>query len=110
MPAAYVIHKATNGQFYFNLTAENNEKILTSEMYRDKSGAQNGIASVRINSPIDTRYQRKTSTDGRPYFLLVAANLEIIGRSETYSSSAAMENGIAAVKRSGPGAPIRDEA
>jgi uncharacterized protein YegP (UPF0339 family) len=110
MPAAYVIRKATDGQYYFNLTAENNEKILTSETYRDKSGAQNGIQSVRTNSPVDARYQRKTSADGRPYFLLVAANLEVIGRGETYSSSAAMENGIAAVKRNGPGAPVRDEA
>ncbi len=110
MPAAYVIRKATNGQFYFNLTAENNEKILTSEMYSDKAGANNGIASVRINSPMDARYQRKTSSDGKPYFLLVAANLEIIGRSETYSSPAAMENGISSVKRNGPTAPVRDDS
>lgn len=110
MPAACTIHRATNGQYSFNLTAENNEKISTSEMYRDLSGATNGIASVGINSPVDAEYQRKTSADGRPYFLLVAANLEVIGRGETYSSSAAMEDGIAAVKRNGPGAPVRDEA
>ncbi len=109
MPAAYILRKATDGQFYFNLTAENNQKILASETYKQKSNAQNGIESVRANSPLDDRYQRKTAADGKPYFVLVAANNQTIGRSETYSSAQAMENGIASVKRNGPGAPIKDE-
>lgn len=109
MPAAYILRKASDGQFYFNLTAENNEKILASETYRDKSGAQNGIESVKANASLDERYQRKTAADGKPYFVLVAANNQVIGRSETYSSTSAMEGGIASVKRNAPGAPVRDE-
>jgi uncharacterized protein YegP (UPF0339 family) len=109
MPAAYVLSKSADGQFFFSLTAENNEKILTSETYRDKSGAQKGIESVRQNSPVDARYERKTSADGKWFFTLLAANRERIGRSETYSSSGAMEQGIASVKKNGPGAPIRDQ-
>jgi uncharacterized protein YegP (UPF0339 family) len=109
VPAAYILRKAADGEFYFNLTAENNQKILASEMYKQKSKAQNGIDSVRTNSPLDDRYQRKTAADGKPYFVLVAANKQVIGRSETYSSAQAMENGIASVKRNGPGAPIKDE-
>ncbi len=110
MPAAFIIRKAVNGQYYFNLTAENNQTILSSETYRDKAGAEGGVKSVKVNSPIDARYQRKTAANGSPYFVLVAANNEVIGRSEMYSSAAAMENGIASVKRNAPGAPIKDEA
>jgi uncharacterized protein YegP (UPF0339 family) len=109
MPAAYTVRKAANGQFYFNLTAENSQKILASETYTEKANALKGIESVRANSPLDERYQRKTSADGKPYFVLVAANNQVIGQSEMYSSDQAMENGIASVKRNGPEAPIKDE-
>ncbi len=68
----------------------------------------NAIASVKQNAPIDSRYERKDSPNYT--FNLKATNGEIIGRSEVYSSSAARENGIAAVKRDAPGAPIEDLA
>ncbi|MEW6569012.1 MAG: YegP family protein [Chloroflexota bacterium] len=110
MPAAFVIHKAASGQFYFTLTAENNEVVLTNETYRDKDGAQKGIRSVRDNAPLDERHQRKTAADGKPYFVLVAANGEPIGHSETYSSTQAMEGGVAAVKRVAVSGSVRDEA
>lgn len=110
MPAAFILRKAADGQFYFVLTAENNEVILTSEMYPSKDSASDGIQSVKQNASLDERYQRKLSKDGKPYFVLVAANAEPIGHSETYSSDEAMENGIAAVRRVAAGAVIRDEA
>lgn len=108
MPAAFVLRKAADGQYFFNLTAKNNKTILTSETYRDRGGAQQGIESVRKNAALDERYQRKTSADGKLFFVLLAANREPIGRSETYSSASAMEKGIAAVKRNAPGAPVKD--
>jgi hypothetical protein len=65
---------------------------------------------VKVNSPLDSRYEKLTSSDGKPYFVLKAANHEKIGTSETYSSKQAMENGIAAVKKVGPKAPVNDQA
>ena len=109
MPAQYNLRKSTNNQYYFNLTAENNEKILASEMYWSKDGAKGGIQSVRQNSPIDSRYASLISSDGKYYFRLRAANNETIGTSETYNSEQARENGIQAVKRVGPTAPINDQ-
>jgi uncharacterized protein YegP (UPF0339 family) len=110
MSSAYIIRKTAQNQYYFNLTAENNEKILTSEMYNHKESAMDGIQSVRINSPLDERYIRKTAVDGKPYFVLIAENRETIGKSETYSSRDAMENGITSVKRNGPKAPVVDQS
>jgi uncharacterized protein YegP (UPF0339 family) len=110
MAKRYELKKSSDGQFFFTLHADNNEKILTSEMYKAKPGALNGIASVKTNSPNDARYERKTSKAGRPYFVLKAANAEVIGTSEEYSSAEAMENGIAAVKNVGPAAPTEDKA
>ena len=109
MSASFVFRKSANSQFFFNLQAENNETILTSEQYSAKQSAQDGIESVRKNAPLEGRYERKTSTDGKPFFVLKAANGETIGKSELYSSSAAMENGIEAVKRTAPGASVVDQ-
>jgi uncharacterized protein YegP (UPF0339 family) len=110
MPAQYILKKSTDNQYYFNLTAENNETILTSERYVSKSGAQDGIAAVKKNSPMDDRFDRLNSKDGKPYFTLKAANNEVIGKSETYSSEEAMEGGIRAVKRVGPYSPVSDQS
>jgi hypothetical protein len=108
MPAAFILRKSTNGQFHFNLTAANNKIILSSETYRNKASAQVGIQSVRANCAADGHYQRRTSAKGQAYFVLIAANKEVIGGSEMYSSKAAMERGIASVKRNGRKAAIRD--
>jgi uncharacterized protein YegP (UPF0339 family) len=110
MAGKFVLKKSSNGQFFFNLKAGNGEVILTSEHYTAKPAALNGIASVRENAPVEERYERKTAADQSPYFVLKAANHEIIGRSEMYSSPAAMENGIASVKANAPTANVDDQA
>ena len=107
--AGYFELKASGSQYMFNLKAGNHQVILTSERYVSKQGAQGGIASVQKNAADEARYQRKTAKDGSPYFTLVAVNGEALGRSELYSSAAAMENGIASVKANAPTAPTKDE-
>ena len=64
----FQIIKRTNGEFQFNLKANNREIILTSEGYTTKASCQNGIASVRTNSQDDTKYDRKTSSNGKTLF------------------------------------------
>jgi uncharacterized protein YegP (UPF0339 family) len=108
MAARYELKQSEDGQFYFNLIAANNATILTSERYTSKSGAENGIESCRVNSPVDERYDRRTSNNDQPYFVLKAENNQIIGRSEMYSSKDAMENGIGACKQVGSDSPTSD--
>lgn len=101
--------KTTNsGKTMFNLKAGNGQVILTSEQYNSKSACDNGIESVRTNSQNDDRFDRKTAKDGSPYFNLKASNGQVIGKSEMYTSTAAMENGIASVKKNAPDAGIDD--
>ncbi len=106
--SGYYELKRSGDQYMFNLKAGNHEVILTSERYTTKASAQDGIASVRQNSPLDERYQRKTATNGSPYFTLTAANGQSIGRSEMYSSAAARDAGIASVKTNGPSTVVKD--
>ncbi len=107
MSGYFELKPASGSQFMFNLKAGNHEVILTSERYSTRAGAENGVASVKENAALDERYQRKMSKDNAPYFVLVAANGQTIGRSEMYSSTKAMEGGIASVKTNAPGAPTK---
>ncbi|MEM9554746.1 MAG: YegP family protein [Acidobacteriota bacterium] len=104
----YVIFTGKNGKFYFKLNAKNGQQILASQAYAAKTGAKNGIESVRKNSPDDARYERKEAKDGQHYFVLKAANQQVIGTSEMYKTTASCEKGIASVKTNGPGAPVED--
>jgi uncharacterized protein YegP (UPF0339 family) len=108
MAARYVLSRSGT-KYRFVLKAGNGETILTSELYETKGGATGGIASVKANSPIDARYVRKNASNGKPMFNLKAANGEVIGTSETYSTDAAREGGIASVKLNGPTAPTDDQ-
>lgn len=108
MSGKFDLKKSTNDQFYFNLKAGNGQVILTSELYKAKASALNGIESVKKNAPLDERYERKVSSKQEPYFVLKAGNGEIIGKSEMYSSNAASENGIESVKTNAPDATVND--
>ncbi|HZH35157.1 MAG TPA: YegP family protein [Pyrinomonadaceae bacterium] len=110
MAGKFDLKKSTSGKFYFSLKAGNGQIILTSEMYESKGGATNGIESVKRNASDDARYERKESGKGEPYFVLKAGNGEPIGRSENYSSTASMENGIQSVKENAPTATVEDNA
>ena len=110
MPGYFELHKSTDAKFVFNLKADNNEIILTSQTYTTKQHAMDGIESVRKNSSKDAQYTRKQSTAKQPYFILSSANGEIIGSSQMYASGPAMESGIASVKENGATKTSKDNA
>ena len=104
----FVIKTQKDGQFYFNLVAGNGQTILKSEAYTTKPAALNGINSVKANAADDGRYDRKESSNGKPYFNLKAGNGQVIGTSELYESESGRENGISSVKSNAPGAETED--
>lgn len=108
MPAKFQIKRAKNGEFHFNLLAGNGEVILSSEMYKAKASAKNGIASVKKNSALDTRFEKRQSKNGQHFFVLKAANHEVIGKSEMYPAEKTCEAGITSVKKNAPVATTED--
>ena len=109
MAGKFVISKRSNGEFQFNLKAGNGQVILASQGYSDKAGTKNGIESVRKNGADDGKFERKTSSNGKPFFNLLAGNGQVIGSSEMYESEASRENGIESVKKNAPDATVDDE-
>jgi uncharacterized protein YegP (UPF0339 family) len=109
MAAKFELKKAADDQFMFNLKAGNGEIILTSESYKAKASALNGIESVRTNSKIRDHFVTDVAKNGQFYFNLKAGNGEPIGKSELYTSKAGMENGISSIMENAPKAEIDDK-
>jgi len=105
----FVLYVDWTKEFRFRLHAVNGEPILHSEGYKTKESCLGGIASVKKNAPLDERYKRKLAVNGQYIFSLHAENGEIIGASELYTTAAARDNGISAVKRDAPIAGIDDQ-
>lgn len=108
MAAKFEIYVDAGGQFRFRLKAANGQNILSSEAYKQRASAVNGVQSVQNNARDDNRYDRKQTSSGKFIFNLKAANGQIIGSSETYESAASRDKGIESVKKNAPDAQIVD--
>ena len=108
--STFQVKKASDGQFYFRLKGDNGQTILASEMYKSHAAAMNGVESVKKNAPLPERYEKKVSVKKQPYFVLKAANHEIIGTSEMYTSESARDGGIASVVANAPNAQMVDQS
>ncbi len=108
MKGYYEIKTADGGNFHFTLHASNHEAILGSQVYSNKSAAQNGIESARENGPNAHRFERKLSSIGEPYFILKAGNGEVIGSSEMYGSEASRDDGVHSVMVNSPTTVVKD--
>ena len=106
MSGKFELKQSKDGQYMFNLKAGNGQVILSSELYKTKAAAENGIESVKKNAAIAARFERTKNKNDEPYFKLKASNGQEIGRSEYYSSEAAMENGIKSVQNNAPDATV----
>lgn len=105
----YELKLAKDGQFMFNLKAANSQVILSSERYKSRAAAENGIASVQKNGVDEKNFEYRTTSNGQPYFILKAQNHQEIGRSEYYSTKSAAENGVHSVIRNAATSVIKDK-
>ena len=62
-----------------------------------------------MNAVIESHYVRRKATNGQPYFVLRAANNEVLGTNELYACAAGCDGGIAAVKATASNAVIDDQ-
>lgn len=109
MPAHFQLAKTRNGRFHFNLLASNGQVILSSQTYASKVTARKGIASVQANAARKSRYELRSGKGGQSHFVLKAANHRVIGASETYSSTAKLQQGLQSVMKNGGTRAVIDE-
>jgi uncharacterized protein len=109
MPGKFEIYKDKAGEFRFRLKASNGQNLLASEGYAAKKSALGGVESVKKNAAVPARFEAKTSTNGKFYFVLKASNGQDIGRSEMYDTEASCAAGIQSVANHAPGATVDDQ-
>ena len=113
--------KLTQAGFSFNLVADNNEIIATSQAYTSKSACLKGIESVQANAPYapvedqtvadferleSPKFEVFTDKADKFRFRLKAANGEIIAASQGYKAKASCLKGIESVCSNAPWADI----
>ena len=110
MAGVFELSKGKTGKFRFNLHAGNKRVILTSEAYNSKAAALAGINAVRKNSQQRAQFQRRLSSKGRAYFVLLARNGEVIGQSQQYVHDTSCYVGIRSVMTNARKAPLRENS
>jgi len=108
MTAKFVLKQSGKGKFTFTLKAPNGQVVLTSETYSSRDSALNGIASVRKNAGKDKNFEIRTAKNGRSFFVLKAANAEVIGQSQMYTEPRSAPKGMASVKANAGSARVED--
>ena len=119
MAGKFIITKAKNGEYTFNLKASNGEVILTaSETYTTLDACENGVNSVKKNALSNIEDQTRNESAKHPKyelfqdkagefrFRLKAANGENIGKSEGYKAKASAKKGIASIGKNAPDAAV----
>ena len=88
----------SDGHYYFDLLAGNDQVILKSWGFNNASDRERIINSMRQTFKDSNWFERKRSQAGEYYFVLRADNGSIIGFSPMYASEASRDNGIESVK------------
>tara|TARA_R100000005_G_scaffold94926_2_gene74532 strand:- start:5501 stop:5836 length:336 start_codon:yes stop_codon:yes gene_type:complete len=110
MAGKFELYKDNSGEFRFRLKAGNGEIVGTSEGYKQKASAENGIESVKTNASNESRFELKEGKNGKWYFNLKAANGQVILSSQGYASESGAKEGTGAVARAAEGAKIDDQS
>jgi uncharacterized protein YegP (UPF0339 family) len=87
-----------SGQFRFNVFARNGQIILSSEQYTTEAAAFNGAMAVQTEGQKATAYTLKQNVSGGYYFNVKAANGEIVGTSQQYTTKAAAESAMVSLQ------------
>ena len=104
----------------FNLIANNNQVICTSQTYTSVANCKVGAESVRKNSAVDVedqtvegyevlknpKYEMYTDAGGKYRFRLKASNGEIVAASQAYADKASCLKGIRSIGSHAPDAEI----
>lgn len=64
----------------FNLRSVSGQVVYCQGLYKDKSGALEGIESIRNNSVREGAFEARANAKGQPYFILKETDGQEIGR------------------------------
>ena len=89
--ARFHVFAGKDNRYYFSLYAKNGAVVLQSQGYSSEAAALNGTFAVAENGAASAQWRVLAAGNGGYYLNLVAANNEVIGTSEVYTSKANAE-------------------
>ena len=119
----FVLSEAKTG-FKFNLVAGNGEVIASSQVYKSKATAKNGIASVVANSAVaalenqtekgfkaesNPKFEVYKDKKGEFRFRLKARNGQIVATGEGYTKLDSALKGVESVRKNAKDAKIEEK-
>lgn len=108
MSGKFELTKNRHGLFSLSLKAANGQVVMTSQTFNIKEDAEFELERIRRCSLLDHCYDRRLAPGGQPFFSLLDEAGARLGKSTHYASTAAMEKGIASVKRNAAAARMLD--
>jgi hypothetical protein len=96
--AHFETFEGLDGQYYFDLVADNGQNVLRSEGYETQQGAASGIASVIANGVDAHSFVVAQAKNGTFYFNLMAGNHEVVGTSQMYVTKSNATRGANTVR------------
>lgn len=106
MAGKFEIYQDKSENFRFRLKAGNGENIGSSQGYKSKAAALNGIESVKKNATEESLYEFKEGKNGKTFFNLKAKNHQVILSSQGYASESGAKSGVKSVMKNAPEAKV----
>jgi len=98
-PGQFDLWQSSDSQFRFHLVAGNKNILLTSEGYTTRTNAIGGVLSVMANAVDPAQYELAQATNGKYFLRLHAANGQLIGFTQLYSSKSSAKRAITSCVR-----------
>ncbi|MCU0625656.1 MAG: YegP family protein [Gemmatimonadaceae bacterium] len=107
MAGYYELKPSSNG-FHFTLKAGNHEVILSGRVHASREAAMAAITAAQQAAGDAARYEKKESSNGKPYFTLTAPDGSVLGSSEMYESTRSRDDGMASVMKNGTSDKVKE--
>ena len=98
MPALFTISQDTNEEFFFNFLDSDNETILISGSYPDKSSAEAAIKDVQLNSLMSQQLAGGKTPNGEMFFVIKGSDGNVLVKSILFTNQMKMDNALHCVK------------
>lgn len=98
MASRFVIKQDDSKEFYFNFVDANDEIILLSGQFPDKTSAEEAIKDVKLNSLMSQQLAGGKTPDGAQFFVIKGSDGYVLVKSVLYTSTMKMENALHCVK------------
>lgn len=94
MAGFYQLRACADGQFIFHLMIGSHGALLTSPSFPTMQAARGGIESARKNSRLAARFVRLVENESACHFVVLSDIGQVVATSKTFSSRAALEEGL----------------